>query len=230
MPPFDPEMAEPIVAHIQSKGVRIVLGDPASAFERGPGGKGLVAKTKGGKEYPADMAMLVIGARGDSSGRDSALRVPSQLRCSRVLAAWQAVVPTLHAPPLPPLLLPGVRPETGLAKAAGLEIGARGGVRVDEHMRTSDPAIYAVGGWAGWVAMGRCACHWGVRASFAVMRPSRCRCVLTRPDPLLSLSPPRPAQATPWRRATGSPASGACAHWRGPLTARCARWGGLLAI
>ncbi len=39
----------------------------------------------------------------------------------------------------------GVRPETGLAKAAGLELGERGGIRVDEHMRTSDPAIWAVG-------------------------------------------------------------------------------------
>ncbi len=39
----------------------------------------------------------------------------------------------------------GVRPETALAKAAGLEIGQRGGIRVDEHMRTSDPNIFAVG-------------------------------------------------------------------------------------
>ena len=39
----------------------------------------------------------------------------------------------------------GVRPETALAKAAGLEIGQRGGIRVDEHMRTSDPDILAVG-------------------------------------------------------------------------------------
>jgi NADPH-dependent 2,4-dienoyl-CoA reductase/sulfur reductase-like enzyme/rhodanese-related sulfurtransferase len=39
----------------------------------------------------------------------------------------------------------GVRPETGLAKAAGLEIGSRGGIRVDAQMRTSDPKIWAVG-------------------------------------------------------------------------------------
>jgi rhodanese-related sulfurtransferase len=39
----------------------------------------------------------------------------------------------------------GVRPETGLAEAAGLELGERGGILVDEHQRTSDPAIYAVG-------------------------------------------------------------------------------------
>lgn len=39
----------------------------------------------------------------------------------------------------------GVRPEAKLAREAGLEIGARGGIRVDESMRTSDPHIWAVG-------------------------------------------------------------------------------------
>ena len=39
----------------------------------------------------------------------------------------------------------GVRPQTVLAKTAGLEIGARGGIRVDDQMRTSDPDIFAVG-------------------------------------------------------------------------------------
>ncbi len=39
----------------------------------------------------------------------------------------------------------GVRPENWLAKNAGLEIGERGGIRVDEQMRTSDPDIFAVG-------------------------------------------------------------------------------------
>jgi rhodanese-related sulfurtransferase len=38
-----------------------------------------------------------------------------------------------------------VRPDTTLARTAGLEIGERGGIRVDEHMRTSDPDIFAVG-------------------------------------------------------------------------------------
>lgn len=39
----------------------------------------------------------------------------------------------------------GVRPETWLAKQAGIEIGERGGIRVDDHMRTSVPDIFAVG-------------------------------------------------------------------------------------
>jgi len=43
------------------------------------------------------------------------------------------------------ILAIGVRPETALAKSAGLEIGERGGIRVDDHLRTSDPNIFAVG-------------------------------------------------------------------------------------
>ena len=43
------------------------------------------------------------------------------------------------------ILAIGVKPENALAKFAGLELGQRGGIRVDEHMRTSDPDIYAVG-------------------------------------------------------------------------------------
>lgn len=39
----------------------------------------------------------------------------------------------------------GVRPETKLAKDAGLAIGTTGGIRVNEYLRTSDPDIYAVG-------------------------------------------------------------------------------------
>ena len=43
------------------------------------------------------------------------------------------------------ILAIGVRPETALARQAGLEIGSRGGIHVDEQMRTSDPNIWAVG-------------------------------------------------------------------------------------
>jgi NADPH-dependent 2,4-dienoyl-CoA reductase/sulfur reductase-like enzyme/rhodanese-related sulfurtransferase len=39
----------------------------------------------------------------------------------------------------------GVRPAAGIAVAAGLELGPRGGIKVDAHMRTSDPLIYAAG-------------------------------------------------------------------------------------
>ena len=43
------------------------------------------------------------------------------------------------------ILAIGVRPEIGLAKAAGLEIGTRNGIKVDEFNRTSNHDIYAVG-------------------------------------------------------------------------------------
>lgn len=39
----------------------------------------------------------------------------------------------------------GVAPNAALAKAAGLEIGAFGGITVDDYMQTSDPDIYAAG-------------------------------------------------------------------------------------
>ncbi|WIM71224.1 FAD-dependent oxidoreductase [Corynebacterium suedekumii] len=39
----------------------------------------------------------------------------------------------------------GVTPESSLARAAGLKIGERGGISVDDQLRTSDPAIFALG-------------------------------------------------------------------------------------
>jgi NADPH-dependent 2,4-dienoyl-CoA reductase/sulfur reductase-like enzyme/rhodanese-related sulfurtransferase len=43
------------------------------------------------------------------------------------------------------ILAIGVRPETALAQRAGIAIGTRGGILVDEQMRTSDPHVWAVG-------------------------------------------------------------------------------------
>ena len=43
------------------------------------------------------------------------------------------------------ILALGVRPDARLAREAGLTIGPTGGIQVDEQMRTSDPAIFAVG-------------------------------------------------------------------------------------
>jgi NADPH-dependent 2,4-dienoyl-CoA reductase/sulfur reductase-like enzyme/rhodanese-related sulfurtransferase len=39
----------------------------------------------------------------------------------------------------------GVRPDTQLAREAGLEIGVTGGIRVNDCMQTSEPSIWAVG-------------------------------------------------------------------------------------
>lgn len=43
------------------------------------------------------------------------------------------------------ILAIGVRPDTTLAKACDLEVGARGGIKTDAFNRTNDPAIYAIG-------------------------------------------------------------------------------------
>lgn len=43
------------------------------------------------------------------------------------------------------ILAIGVKPENQLAKDAGLKIGERGGIQVNEHLQTEDPSIYAIG-------------------------------------------------------------------------------------
>ena len=96
--PLDPEVARLVEEHVKRNGVRVVLNDGVAGFAQLDGGA-IEVKTQSGKTYPADIVILAIG----------------------------------------------VRPDTTLAKAAGLEIGERGGIRVDEHMRTSDPDIFAVG-------------------------------------------------------------------------------------
>ncbi|MDQ1428100.1 MAG: nitrite reductase large subunit [Acidimicrobiaceae bacterium] len=53
----------------------------------------------------------------------------------------------------------GVRPRDDLARTAGLTVGERGGVVVDDACRTSDPAIFAIGECA--LAVGRI---WGLVA------------------------------------------------------------------
>src|ERR1035438_3216983 len=70
-----------------------------------------------------------------------------------VTALWEAAGGTVAAalsdgsqvPADLVLLAAGVRPETSLAAAAGLALGARGALLVDEHLRTSVPSIYGVG-------------------------------------------------------------------------------------
>jgi NADPH-dependent 2,4-dienoyl-CoA reductase/sulfur reductase-like enzyme/peroxiredoxin family protein/TusA-related sulfurtransferase/rhodanese-related sulfurtransferase len=39
----------------------------------------------------------------------------------------------------------GIKPNSQLAKDCGLELNAKGGIKVDEYLKTSDPSIYAVG-------------------------------------------------------------------------------------
>ena len=63
--------------------------------------------------------------------QDSVLKV--SLRSGRELSADMVILSI------------GVRPENKLAKDAGLEIGVTGGIKVNEHLQTTDPKIYAVG-------------------------------------------------------------------------------------
>ena len=98
MAPLDPECARLVERHLEKNGVRLALNDAVAGFKQTPTGS-LEVLVKSGKSYPADIVILAIG----------------------------------------------VRPETSLAKMAGLTIGERGGIRVDDQMRTSDPDIFAVG-------------------------------------------------------------------------------------
>ncbi|WP_069133483.1 FAD-dependent oxidoreductase [Rhodohalobacter halophilus] len=68
----------------------------------------------------------------------------------------------------------GVKPNSELAKEAGLELGVRNAIRVDKKLQSSDPAIYAAGDCAEsfhivrqdptWIALGTVANKHGVAA------------------------------------------------------------------
>jgi NADPH-dependent 2,4-dienoyl-CoA reductase/sulfur reductase-like enzyme len=97
LPPFDMEITTPVTEHLGAKGVSLLLGQSAEAFEPAP--DGLTVRLKSGQCLPAHLVALGVG----------------------------------------------VRPENALAVQAGLGIGPRGGIRVNEHLQTSDPDVYAVG-------------------------------------------------------------------------------------
>ena len=113
LPPLDPEMARSVEAALCRGGVDVRTSVSLTAIRPAPTGgdsdsdsdtststvPGVLARLSDGTELPADLVLLGVG----------------------------------------------VRPETSLARAAGLDLGARGHLRVDEHLRTSDPRIYAVG-------------------------------------------------------------------------------------
>lgn len=98
LPSFDYEMAIPVHRHLEAHGVSLQLEDAVTGFTQTED-DGLSVSTKSGRISAADLVILAIG----------------------------------------------VRPETSLARDAGLEMGERGGIRVDEQMRTSDDCVWAVG-------------------------------------------------------------------------------------
>ena len=75
---------------------------------------------------------LILGD-GVDSFRDEDKQVRISLKSGRELAAELVILSI------------GVRPNGALAKEAGLAVNQRGGIVVDAHMRTEDPAVYAVG-------------------------------------------------------------------------------------
>jgi NADPH-dependent 2,4-dienoyl-CoA reductase/sulfur reductase-like enzyme/rhodanese-related sulfurtransferase len=98
MPPLDPEMAIIVERYLEKHNVKLELGDGVSGFRKSESGV-LEVLTEKGKVHPADIVVMAIG----------------------------------------------VKPETSLAKMAGIGIGERGGILVNEHMVTSNPDILAVG-------------------------------------------------------------------------------------
>jgi NADPH-dependent 2,4-dienoyl-CoA reductase/sulfur reductase-like enzyme/rhodanese-related sulfurtransferase len=96
--PLDPECSSIVESLLRRNNIKLAMGDAVVGFKPAANG-GVDVETKSGRLYPADIVILAIG----------------------------------------------VRPDTTLAKTAGLDLGERGGIRVDEHMRTSDPDIFAVG-------------------------------------------------------------------------------------
>jgi NADPH-dependent 2,4-dienoyl-CoA reductase/sulfur reductase-like enzyme/rhodanese-related sulfurtransferase len=98
MAPLDPEMATRVHDLLGSHGVKLALGDGVVGFEANVD-ESINVITQSGENHTADLVILAIG----------------------------------------------VRPESTLAKVAGLEIGDRGGIRVNAQMQTSDDKIWAVG-------------------------------------------------------------------------------------
>ncbi len=96
--PLDREFARLVEEYVKRHGMTLALGDGVAGFKQLEGGA-IEVTTKSGKAYPADVVILALG----------------------------------------------VRPDTTLAKSVGLEVGERGGIRVDDQMHTSDPDIFAVG-------------------------------------------------------------------------------------
>ncbi len=95
--PLDSDMAAEVHKHIIKKGVALYLNRGVTGIRED--GKGYAISLNEGPGINADMVILAVG----------------------------------------------VRPESSLAKDAGLSLGTRGCIVTDNHMRTSDPDIYAVG-------------------------------------------------------------------------------------
>jgi len=66
MPPLDPEMAVPLMEHLAAKGVQLHLGDGLACIE-GRNDGGLVVVAESGTRWPADLVILAIGVRPETT-------------------------------------------------------------------------------------------------------------------------------------------------------------------
>ena len=64
---------------------------------------------------------------------------------ARTTASWSTSPTARRSRPTSLVMAAGARPNVDLARDAGIEIGPRGGIEVDAHMRTSAPDILAAG-------------------------------------------------------------------------------------
>lgn len=116
MTPVDREMAGFAHAEIREKGVDLKLGVALEAVE-----------------YIPNQHMASI----DSGENEEHQHIEGELNL--VLSNGESLTTDIL------IMAIGVRPETKLAKEAGLQIGALGGIYTNDSMQTSDPSIYAVG-------------------------------------------------------------------------------------
>ena len=91
--------------------------------------------------------LLAIGHNPDAraTARDFLAVLAAQCGLDGAALWWRDPLAPADGPADLVLLAVGVRPEVRLAEEAGLVLGPRKGIRVDTHMTTSDPSIYAVG-------------------------------------------------------------------------------------
>jgi len=64
MPPLDQEMTFPVRQELESKGIRLILGDSVTAFE--PLGEGILVRTDKGEALETELVILAIGVQPES--------------------------------------------------------------------------------------------------------------------------------------------------------------------